>query len=82
MDFIRSKWGLPIRDIWFKNSDKKGFSLLNIDYNFYEPIDTTTGITLKSWRSQTFISDISATPEEMLEKFKSKVRNEIRRAKK
>ena len=34
MDFIRSKWGLPIRDIWFKNSDKKGFSLLNIDYNF------------------------------------------------
>lgn len=81
MDFIRGKWGLPIRDIWFKKShEATEFSLLNIAYNFYESLDDWNGITIKKWQSKTFISDISVSPEEMQTKFKSKVRNEIRRA--
>lgn len=83
MDFIRTKWGLPIRDIWFTNThEAKGFSFINIEYNFYEPIAEGDGITLKKWQSQTLVSDIAKTPEEILANFKSKVRNEIRRAEK
>ena len=81
MDFIREKWGIPIRDIWFKKSHETvGFSLLNIFYNFYETLDDCDGIALKKWQSKTFVSDISVSPEEIQAKFKSKVRNEIRRA--
>ncbi len=81
MDFIRTKFGLPIRDIWFNNThEAKGFSFINIAYNFYEPIAEVKGITLKKWQSQTLVSDISKTPEEILANFKSRLRNKIRRA--
>lgn len=81
MDFIRKKFGISVRDIWFKKSNEiTGFSLLNIAYNFYEPLDDCSGITIKKWQSKTFVSDISVSVEEMQAKFKSKVRNEIRRA--
>jgi len=81
VDFIRTKWGIPVRDIWFKEScGAEGKSLLSIAYNLYEPLSNATGIALKKWHSQTFVSDISVSPEEIQAKFKSKVRNEIRRA--
>ncbi len=81
MDFIRTKWGIPVRDMWFKETcEVKGNSLLSIAYNLYEPLSSVEGIILKKWNSQTFVSDISVSPEEMQAKFKSKVRNEIRRA--
>lgn len=80
MDFIRKKWGIPIRDIWFNYShNTKSFSLFNIAYNLYNPLSEKCFIC-KRWESQTFISDISVASEEMMKNFKSKVRNEIRRA--
>ncbi len=80
MDFIRRKWGIPIRDIWFEDSrESKGFSMINIAYNHYEPLKRR-GFTIKHWRSTTLVSDISVSPEEILANFKSRVRNEIRRA--
>ncbi|WP_149170470.1 hypothetical protein [Selenomonas ruminis] len=81
MDFIRKKWGVPIRDIWFTNTHEAvDFSFINIAYNFYKPIVDERGIILKKWQSQTLVSDISKTPEEILANFKSRLRNKIRRA--
>lgn len=81
MDFIRKKWGVSVKDIWFKETcEAKDNSFLCIAYNLYEPLISAKGIILKKWQSKTFVSDISLSPEEMQIKFKSKVRNEIRRA--
>ncbi|MDD6134188.1 MAG: hypothetical protein PUB49_05690 [Selenomonadaceae bacterium] len=81
MEFVRKKWGIPIKDVWFNESgNSAGFSLIKIAYNLYTPMSAPKGLILKQWKSQTLISDISVSPEEIQAKFKSKVRNEIRRA--
>lgn len=64
MDFIRTKWGIPIRDMWFKDThEAKGHNLLSIAYNLYEPLCRAKGITLKKWQSQTFVTDILVSTE-------------------
>lgn len=81
MDYIRKKWGVPIRDVWFEDShEEKGVNLINIYYNHYMPLSEKCGIKLRQWQSYTLVSDISVPSREFSSKFKSKVRNEIRRA--
>ena len=72
--------GIPIKDVWFNESgNSAGFSLIKIAYNLYNPMNAPKGLILKQWKSQTLISDISVSPEEIQAKFEMRFVAQLRR---